>query len=968
MLELVDDLKEDTAETMRIEMAPWVQNYTVPMDELYTELTLMQMENKPTGPQPVKLNNYTDLFAKKKATPNQQKSDLESIPTEKRRKKKGKKILAKGDPGMGKSSFGKKIAYDWAKGVFTAVSVVFFVSMKLIRPGQTIENIIIRQNHRLEALNVAEQKIKNMLSAFADSCLIIFDGLDEHDFGGNEDIVKIAEGLSLLYCNILVMSRPHCTENIETYFPTQVRVEGFAEDHADQFISKSVNQNAKIQAIVALNNDSFISQRSPYSCPMLLLFLCILVNANELDLHRRVVPIGEVYARLIRCVYRKYCVQNGNLPFDSTKFEEMLKKVGKTAWSLLPSNQGYGKLSNMIKVISEDVFKIGLLIGDIDYRLFGHETADVVVTFVHSTIQDFLGAFYFILSLHEGISIKTLLGNGKKQELFLKNRLFFQFCLWFLSDSYWDQYFKFTEKQRIYESLVSYATAKLNILQLDIVDMAWVFPTLYIPYSYGNQYSPILEFMMKVLTGCHRTEEFYLRSVSKYPPDFTMTAYETFLPNVVTFGDRVVHKLKPAERKSSHHSLAVYESVTNHSEVLKLMKLCEETGRKIDLTLLMQDLPTDMSTFMYSSVEKLSLFSIYTGVSSIKEDLEIQPCPFLTEICLVKLDVDKSALDALARAVQKGNLHVLSHLSFAGAGTSIKGKLSKLLQHKWPSLTHLNLDGCFLDSTDIVILTQCFVSPTQKTLPNVTSLVLNVGDVRDPKFGTSLAAVNVPSLLTFLLPSVFPKGLHQKVQRPMDATLIKLFQFALVNIKTLDLKEVCKEEYQSLALCINQGKLPNLTQLSISMWKYVSIHQYVQVPVGRKINNFSPVLYFLPKNDIEKLSPVKFPTLNKLSLKGFVCCTSHLLTVAMTTEFSELSQLDISHSSGISGKLHYLVGYSFPFLTDLILSDCGLHPLDLINLAKASVIGRLPVLRHLDVSQNHETVGHLQNLFEMRQK
>ena len=221
MLELVEDLKEDKAETMRIEMAPWVQNYTVPMDELYTELTLDQMENKPTGPVLVKLDNYTDLFVKKEATQKQQKSDLEKrLPIQKRRKKKGKKILAKGHPGMGKSSFGKKIAYDWAKGVFTAVSVVFFVSMKLIRPGQTIENIIIRQNHRLEALNVAEQKIKNMLSAFADSCLIIFDGLDEHDYGGNENIVKIIEGRSLLYCNILVTSRPHCTENIETYFPT----------------------------------------------------------------------------------------------------------------------------------------------------------------------------------------------------------------------------------------------------------------------------------------------------------------------------------------------------------------------------------------------------------------------------------------------------------------------------------------------------------------------------------------------------------------------------------------------------------------------------------------------------------------------------------------------------------------------------------------------------------------------------
>ena len=38
---------------MKIEMAPWVKNHTVSMDELYTELTLEQIENKPTGQIPV---------------------------------------------------------------------------------------------------------------------------------------------------------------------------------------------------------------------------------------------------------------------------------------------------------------------------------------------------------------------------------------------------------------------------------------------------------------------------------------------------------------------------------------------------------------------------------------------------------------------------------------------------------------------------------------------------------------------------------------------------------------------------------------------------------------------------------------------------------------------------------------------------------------------------------------------------
>ena len=85
------------------------------MDELYTELTLAQIENKPTGPIPVKLDNYAQLFTAQVATDQQETSNIQqnlSTPRRKGKRRKGKKIVAKGDPGMGKSILGRKIAYD----------------------------------------------------------------------------------------------------------------------------------------------------------------------------------------------------------------------------------------------------------------------------------------------------------------------------------------------------------------------------------------------------------------------------------------------------------------------------------------------------------------------------------------------------------------------------------------------------------------------------------------------------------------------------------------------------------------------------------------------------------------------------------------------------------------------------------------------------------------------------------------
>ena len=179
--EFAEKLREPTEEIMKISLAPWTEGYAVGIGDMYSDLTLQRVENKLSGPQLVKLENYSESFVDKERT-DQQKQ---------KRPQKGKKILAKGEPGMGKSTLGKKISYDWAKGIFTAFSIVFFLSLKLVRPGHAIENIIIEQYSVMEGLTISEKKLKTILDVFGHVCLIVLDGLDEHDLGSNEDIRKI---------------------------------------------------------------------------------------------------------------------------------------------------------------------------------------------------------------------------------------------------------------------------------------------------------------------------------------------------------------------------------------------------------------------------------------------------------------------------------------------------------------------------------------------------------------------------------------------------------------------------------------------------------------------------------------------------------------------------------------------------------------------------------------------------------
>ena len=62
-LDIAEKLKPHIKNRMKIEPFPWLLDYYVDMDELYTELTLEKIENKVVGPSNQKLKDYKDMFS-----------------------------------------------------------------------------------------------------------------------------------------------------------------------------------------------------------------------------------------------------------------------------------------------------------------------------------------------------------------------------------------------------------------------------------------------------------------------------------------------------------------------------------------------------------------------------------------------------------------------------------------------------------------------------------------------------------------------------------------------------------------------------------------------------------------------------------------------------------------------------------------------------------------------------------------
>ena len=207
----------------------------------------------------------------------------------------------------------------------------------MVKPSQAIENVILEQNPYMKGLGITEKKLGDILHLLGRRCLLILDGLDKHALGTNNDVLEIIRGEKYLKCNVVVTSRPHSTREIEKYFPTIVKVEGFTRIKAEQFASKILNHQNIIEAVLNYNPENvdkkwarsrYFRQDHPiHKCPILLSFLCLLAREDDIDFLNTKMHTGEIYARMVRCLYKKNVIRKG-LCYDSDQFEAAMISIG----------------------------------------------------------------------------------------------------------------------------------------------------------------------------------------------------------------------------------------------------------------------------------------------------------------------------------------------------------------------------------------------------------------------------------------------------------------------------------------------------------------------------------------------------------------------------------------------------------------------------------------------------------------
>ena len=938
---LAEEIRPFTEQAMKIEVAPWIKDYVVDMDELYTELSLEKINNELKGEKTNVVEDYKELFAKSLAadsdTPHSTSSSLdekshnyESLDVDssnrdhriypgigqlessfeskssdtlsygfgkleseqshgvkniktskistsksivssvyklggkffKRFKKRnkpttlniGQKVLAKGDPGMGKTTWCKKVTWDWAKGLFTAFSVIFFVSLKLVKPGAAIHNIIIEQNPYMKGLKMTDRKLENILETFGHRCLLILDGLDEHALGSNRDVLGIIRREKLLSCHIIVTSRPHSTKQIEKYFPVILRVEGFTYEKARQFAFKILSDDQKVKTV--LNFNPINSDIPIHKCPILLSFLCVLVREDEIDLSTSAMHIGEIYYRMVRCLYKKFTIREG-IEFEVSKFIEMLMLIGELAFETLLSGHPMFQRKKVTTKIGVYAFDYGLLIGHEDaHKLFRDETADIFISFPHRSLQEFLGAFYFVGMMDK--NGETFVTDEMEK---ITNPLFFRFCLWFLRSD--KKYKIFKNNVQTYDCLINYG---LDILNNSLLDMQNIDPSLDIELAFLSKDELHLEFLREILSRCDIISFIMLDLWDAL--NWLLESMGPMMKNI-TFIRLVNTYFCIRHFAKNTIVIKVYNGSINDIDLI----LGYYKGNNVSVHL---HVVNPLDPLSESHVEDLRSLEINRKQYEFHSRLMYR---HLTDLRVADIPTNEMQLftQQLSEVAKNNCLPCLSNLYLIGCKWMF-GILDLLFEIRWPELKHLNLLFTKLTETDLMSLCSA-CNGQDKTMPKLSSLCLS---------------------------------LPNKLLRTVGENLLKVPWLNLKNFYLVCTKDCDATTWRCLHDVLKGNKLPNVINLGIR-----------EMTV----------------------------TLDSIEVESLVL-DSCVLECGTLEFHATLCNLKIWSCKGVSECLSSILSTVPLSLHTLTLRNCELDKNALRHLIQASDNGRLPKLKLLDIRYN----------------
>ena len=313
-------------------------------------------------------------------------------------------VLIEGDPGMGKSTYCQKLAYDWATKQkeldpsFPDIDVLLLLKCHDVK--SSIWEAIDDQILPAEIDDQAKECFFKFVRENQSRVLLVLDGLDEMDSTEMKRIYDLVEGKELSGCHVILTSRHEVGRKLRRYCDTLWEIVGFTEEDANSFI-RTYFKNIKREELLEnlLQKIRYSDElRNLSKNPLNVTLLCVLCEDLE-----GVFPTSrtELYTEIVLCVLRRYEKKQGL----SSKSEDLMSiyrddlvHLGRVALHSLRKGELYFEEheSGSASIV---LSKFGFL----SLQASGCKRKALVrYAFLHKSFQEFFSGFYLACQIIDG--------------------------------------------------------------------------------------------------------------------------------------------------------------------------------------------------------------------------------------------------------------------------------------------------------------------------------------------------------------------------------------------------------------------------------------------------------------------------------------------------------------------------------------------------------------------------------------
>ena len=327
---------------------------------------------------------------------------------------KGKDVmtLVEGSPGIGKTTFCLKLAYDSTHGkIPTDCSFPKFEVVLLLKCRDIDGNIMDTIREQLLPRDIEEKIVEKLLHFLKDihnqeRILIILDGLDELPEKSRHHVDELLHRRIFPFCYVLATSRQERGIEVRKNFVFDIHLEikGYTESDAIEYVRrhfKALGQSPKGERLIEeMQQNTFL--HALQNNPLNLLLLCVVYEdyKGKLPTSRT-----ELYQVIVQCLLRRYCAKrNQPAPGDDSVLEKTFEKeilaLGELAWLCLLSDR-YGFFETELDEFERKypglvARELGLLYKEESLKRLKpqHEYC-----FLHKTFQEYVAASYIVEKL-----------------------------------------------------------------------------------------------------------------------------------------------------------------------------------------------------------------------------------------------------------------------------------------------------------------------------------------------------------------------------------------------------------------------------------------------------------------------------------------------------------------------------------------------------------------------------------------